>query len=509
MAGTTWSRRPHRQRRHVRRLHNSGPQDLLLAVTDGMHLVDEGDPGYVPTVSIHTATSSTPRSRTASARGRAAAEPMTYLSRSDSEQRLRLPPLLRGRRGAGRLSLHAQQRAEPGAQLHRPLPRRPVPPPRPRLARLRRAHRHRRRRGLRQRRFLRQPHVGPRAPDVTRSQARWCTPGPGARPPHTKQQADADRAGLRAQDAPGDCPTGGPTSRSHVRERLHAEGTFDARAASPCSTTCTGQERARRCSATDLDRLPSTTTTATSSTKTRPRTASTSDDSVTRTVVNDPVSWLLGEVQVEAACSTGPCRHRAVPHDHARVQRLRRGAESVGETRTTRARSSPRLLAGRLGQRLAHRAQDMFGHYRQACMSYEPEGIFPYATVNQPRPYALLRLRPRPRRVRAAADPNGLTTQSGHDGFGRVTEELRPDAAWRRPGSPRQGRRPHGQLVGPQGKTTNGGGPSRTLELDGQVRPVTTLTHVAATESCGASLCAPVLTMEQDTQYDHLGRSRR
>ena len=62
---------------------NSGPQDLLVAVTDGMNALDPGDPGFLPTVSI-TYGNLVDYARTLDLpAGSALAEAQTYLSRSD------------------------------------------------------------------------------------------------------------------------------------------------------------------------------------------------------------------------------------------------------------------------------------------------------------------------------------------------------------------------------------------------------------------------------------------
>ena len=152
-------------------------------------------------------------------------------------------------------------------------------------------------------------------------------------------------------------------------------------------------------------------------------------------------------------------------------------------------------------------AFDAFGHVRTACVSYEPEGIFPYAVKN-PLGHTMLTAYDTGLGVlTGAVDPNGLTTRRRYDGFGRFTEEDRPDGSWTSTGLSRA------KDGGPQGtwwdlkvSTQEGGGPSSVRELDSLGRPVHAWAHVAATKSCGASTCAPALEIEQVTTYDHLGR---
>ena len=80
-----------------------------------------------------------------------------------------------------------------------------------------------------------------------------------------------------------------------------------------------------------------------------------------------------------------------------------------------------------MGQRLATVTQDAFGDYRSACVTYEPDGIFPCATRNALGHTAYVGFDAGLGVKTAVIDPNGLTTRWVHDGFGRVTEEIGPD----------------------------------------------------------------------------------
>jgi hypothetical protein len=63
--------------------HNTGPQDLLVAVTDGTNPLDPGDPAFVPNVSIHYGTLVDTARTQGIAEDGAAAEPSLYLAHAD------------------------------------------------------------------------------------------------------------------------------------------------------------------------------------------------------------------------------------------------------------------------------------------------------------------------------------------------------------------------------------------------------------------------------------------
>ncbi len=233
-------------------------------------------------------------------------------------------------------------------------------------------------------------------------------------------------------------------------------------------------------------------------------------DEVTRTVVNDPTTWLIGEAQSEKACSTTglvtQCRTTA------------RGFNAYGEVDAVSI-GDPADPGTQLSQGFEHDAwgnvwrtvtQDAFGDHRSACVTYEPDGIFPWAARNALGHTAYVGFDAGLGVKTAFLDANGLVTQWVHDGLGRVTEEMRPD------GTSTTSSLARAKDGGPQGHwwnlkvtTQDSNGPSTTITLDGQGRPVKTVTTSAATTSCGANACKSGLTLEQDTQYDLFGRPTR
>src|SRR6185312_12050199 len=148
--------------------------------------------------------------------------------------------------------------------------------------------------------------------------------------------------------------------------------------------------------------------------------------------------------------------------------------------------------------------------YRSACTSYEPEGIFPYATVNQAGHTTLFAYDSGLGVLRGTVDPNGLETRLRHDGFGRLTEEHHPDGSYATYSLERhKNGGPQGDWWSVEATSTTGGGPVATRQLDSLGRTVHAWAHVAGTESCGESTCDSMLRFEQETTYDHLGRVTR
>jgi YD repeat-containing protein len=72
-------------------------------------------------------------------------------------------------------------------------------------------------------------------------------------------------------------------------------------------------------------------------------------------------------------------------------------------------------------------AWDAYGAQRITCTSYDEDAIFPYAHKNPAGHLSFAKYDGLLGVMKAAIDPNELTTQWAHDRFGRVTTELRPD----------------------------------------------------------------------------------
>src|ERR1700679_205042 len=112
-------------------------------------------------------------------------------------------------------------------------------------------------------------------------------------------------------------------------------------------------------------------------------------------------------------------------------------------------------------------APEAFGHRRAECVTYEPDGIFPYAVRNSLGHTAYVAFDPGLGVKTTAVDPNNLVTQWAHDGFGRATEEIRPDTTFTTSALTRV------KDGGPQGTwwnlkvtTQEEAGPSTTTTLD-------------------------------------------
>ncbi len=153
------------------------------------------------------------------------------------------------------------------------------------------------------------------------------------------------------------------------------------------------------------------------------------DDSLTRTVENDTAHWLLGEVTYEQACSEGlpamQCRTTSRTFNgYGEVASVESGDPTDPETQL-----STTYYRDGFGNVTLTTAYDQAGHSRSACTSYEPEGIFPYATVNPAGHTSRFAFDSDLGVLTGTVDPNGLVTHYRHDGFGRSTEVDNPDGS--------------------------------------------------------------------------------
>jgi RHS repeat-associated protein len=228
---------------------------------------------------------------------------------------------------------------------------------------------------------------------------------------------------------------------------------------------------------------------------------------VHRTYDNDPAAWLIGKLRTEEVCSSAlgmtQCRTTALEYDDQGEVR----AASVGDAADPGTQLWVTFVHDKHGHVVHATADDAFGHHRDGCVSYDAEGIFPYAARNALGHTTYSKRDAGLGVMTAAVDANGLVTQFQHDRFGRVTEERRPDGTRSRTTLART------KDGGPQAKwwatkvtTSEDGGAVRTTELDSLGRAVRSLTVAAAVQACGAAKCSPVLELEEETAYDFLGR---
>ncbi len=234
------------------------------------------------------------------------------------------------------------------------------------------------------------------------------------------------------------------------------------------------------------------------------------DNTVIRTVTNDEAAWLIGLVQSEQACSTAAaqtqCRTKQLTYDaYGQVE-----SATVGDPGDPHTQLSLTYGYDAFGNVTRTTADDTDGDHRDTCVSYEPEGIFPYAARNTLGHTVLTAYDHGTGVLTGTVDPNGLPTRYQHDSFGRITERIRPDGTWTtstltrtKDGGPQQ------QWWNVKVVTQEDEGPESTTELDGAGRPVHTSRLTAGVYSCGSSECAGTLTLEQETAYDLFGRVSR
>ncbi|MDC3985011.1 hypothetical protein [Polyangium jinanense] len=150
-------------------------------------------------------------------------------------------------------------------------------------------------------------------------------------------------------------------------------------------------------------------------------------EDVERIFTNDASKWILGRLAEETACSTAgeetACRTTRQEHDiFGRFKRIE--VESEGDAETKLGVLVTRDAFGNVVRTVA---TDAFEGKRAACVSYDEQGIFPFARRNSLGHLSFERYDPGTGAQLAEVDPNALVTARAIDGFGRVTREVRPD----------------------------------------------------------------------------------
>ena len=196
---------------------------------------------------------------------------------------------------------------------------------------------------------------------------------------------------------------------------------------------------------------------------------------ITRTYANNTTTWLLGKLKTEAECSAAggltQCRTILKHYDvDGQLYDADLGSTDADGGETKLSVSFQRDLYGNV---VHTGAVDGFGDHRMACTTYEPEGIFPFARGNAAGHLTFTRFDPGLGVLTAAVDPNGLTTRWAHDGFGRVTEELRPDQSTTTYALARKKTGAWKVRL----DTVTAGGEDETVEYDSLARPVRRLWH--------------------------------
>jgi RHS repeat-associated protein len=148
---------------------------------------------------------------------------------------------------------------------------------------------------------------------------------------------------------------------------------------------------------------------------------------VERKVTPDENTWLLGDVTNEKSCSTSlgvtKCQTTSRSYN-ALGEADTEDRGDPGDVSTTRKTVFTRDEFGNL---TLVTADDEFGNHRSACITYEKEGIFPYAFSRAVGQVSRLAFDAGLGVPTALKDANGLTTIWQHDAFGRTTKETGPD----------------------------------------------------------------------------------
>ncbi len=224
---------------------------------------------------------------------------------------------------------------------------------------------------------------------------------------------------------------------------------------------------------------------------------------------NDSATWTIGQLTHQETCST------ALGRTQCRAQDLTYNA--FGEV-TLAIAGDPADPATEVTSTLSHdgfgnvthaMAHDTFGQHRAMCVSYEPEGIFPFAQKNGLGHTTFTRFDPGLGVFAAAVDPNGLATRWRHDAFGAVVEERRPDGTKTLTSVTRS------KDGGPQSDqwavrvNVQEGGGAETLSEYAMGRLVRTQERAPTALACDAWTCNAGNWFIRDLEYDDLGRLAR
>jgi RHS repeat-associated protein len=230
----------------------------------------------------------------------------------------------------------------------------------------------------------------------------------------------------------------------------------------------------------------------------------------TRSFLTDPGTWQIAFVQQETTCSAGlgqtQCRAASFVSDpYGDVL-----AAQIGDAADPGTQLWVAYGRDLYGNVVSTSARDAYGHHRASCTSYDEDYVFPFARRDAAGHLSLARFDPGLGVPTAAQDPNGLVVQWAHDGFGRVTEELRPD------GTTTTTKIERDKDGGPSGHeweivtaTAVDGGGRRNVHFDTRGRAVAVYTQGPDVRACDAHLCTPTPWYAQEAHYDHLGRLDR
>ena len=150
---------------------------------------------------------------------------------------------------------------------------------------------------------------------------------------------------------------------------------------------------------------------------------------VTRSFTNDEDSWLLGLPTTQTECSSAAgisqCRtDKRTYNDRGKVITETTDGDAEDPAETHLALTFTYDVFGNI---TATTADDAFGGHRLSCTYYDQKGIFPRAQRNPAGHLSQFRFDAGLGVRTVATDPNGFSTRWAYDGFGRITEEQRPD----------------------------------------------------------------------------------
>lgn len=223
-----------------------------------------------------------------------------------------------------------------------------------------------------------------------------------------------------------------------------------------------------------------------------------------RVVVNDHTWWLLGLEQHVEMCSTslGETKCRELANEYNARGEVWRSTRAPGDTD---ARRVVRSVRDEYGNVIHVLADDDFGHHREACVTFEPTGTYPWAMKNGAGHLSHWLFDQALGAMVSFRDPNGRVAKRRLDGFGRVLEERSPegvittssaervkDAVWQT------------RIV----ESTEGRG-TLELVLDSFGRVVRERIQGPDVPAVGISVFGPGKWFVREVEYDHFGRPVR
>ena len=230
------------------------------------------------------------------------------------------------------------------------------------------------------------------------------------------------------------------------------------------------------------------------------------ETSVARVFDNNPTNWLIGMLESESTCSTAMNSTQCRAVSLSRNQYGEVLTRQVGDPVDPATQVSQSFSYDQYGHVIHSSASDTFGNVRSACVSYDEEGVFPYAHANGLSHVGYTKFDRRFGSILASVDPNGQVTQWQYDSFGRQNIERSEYNLKTTRFEREKNHGPSKSWWGTTVTTDETGGDLTWTTLDGLGRVTSTRTRGPKVETCGASWCTWSADIESSVEYNSLGQ---